>query len=113
MSALFHSYLCGRYAAEWLINMKIRRIILSVAAVLLLCTAVSAADYTDVSDMHWAYQQINYLDTEITGWLLQTGKDCHACGIPYALYPHRFPDRVEDGGGRGLVEIGLRGLQSA
>ena len=48
--------------------MKIRRIILSVAAVLLLCTAVSAADYTDVSDMHWAYQQINYLDTEITGY---------------------------------------------
>ena len=48
--------------------MKIRRIILSVAAVLLLCTAISAADYTDVSDMHWAYQQINYLDTEITGY---------------------------------------------
>ena len=48
--------------------MKIRRIILSVAAVLLLCTAVSAANYTDVSDMHWAYQQINYLDTEITGY---------------------------------------------
>ena len=48
--------------------MKIPRIILLVAAVLLLCTAVSAADYTDVSDMHWAYQQINYLDTEITGY---------------------------------------------
>ena len=48
--------------------MKIRRIILSVAAVLLLCTAVSAAEYTDVSDTHWAYKQIDYLSAEITGY---------------------------------------------
>ncbi len=27
MSALFHPYLCGRIAAEWLINMKIQEYI--------------------------------------------------------------------------------------
>ena len=48
--------------------MKIRNILFLVLAALLLCTAVSAAEYTDVSDTHWAYKQINYLDTEITGY---------------------------------------------
>lgn len=48
--------------------MKVRNILFLILASLLLCTAVSAAEYTDVADTHWAYQQINYLDTEITGY---------------------------------------------
>ena len=48
--------------------MKARNILFLSLASLLLCTAVSAAEYTDVSDAHWAYKQINYLDAEITGY---------------------------------------------
>ena len=48
--------------------MKVRNILFLILTSLLLCTAVSAAEYTDVSDTHWAYKQINYLDTEITGY---------------------------------------------
>ena len=48
--------------------MKARNILFLILASLLLCTAVSAAEYTDVSDAHWAYKQINYLDAEITGY---------------------------------------------
>lgn len=90
--------------------MKIRRIILSVAAVLLLCTAVSAADYTDVSDMHWAYQQINYLDTEITGYpdgSYKPEKSVSRAEFPHVVRPHCLPGRVEACGGRRMVEIGL------
>ena len=50
------------------LHMKVRNILVLVLASLLLCTAVSAAEYTDVSDAHWAYKQINYLDAEITGY---------------------------------------------
>ena len=48
--------------------MKVRNILFLVLASLLLCTAVSAAEYTDVSDTHWAYKQIDYLSAEITGY---------------------------------------------
>ena len=48
--------------------MKVRNILFLILASLLLCTAVSAAEYADVSDAHWAYKQINYLDAEITGY---------------------------------------------
>ena len=41
MSALFHPYLCGRIAAEWLINM--RKIFLTIAVCfLILCTGCKA-----------------------------------------------------------------------
>ena len=48
--------------------MKLRRLLIGFLTVLLLSAAVSAAEYTDVSDAHWAYKQINYLDAEITGY---------------------------------------------
>lgn len=48
--------------------MKVRNILFLVLVSLLLCTAVSAAEYTDVSDTHWAYKQIDYLSAEITGY---------------------------------------------
>ena len=48
--------------------MKVRNILFLVLASLLLCTAVSAAEYTDVSDTHWAYKQIDYLSAEINGY---------------------------------------------
>lgn len=48
--------------------MKLRRLFLALLTVLLLCAAVSAADYSDVSDAHWANEQIVYLKDEITGY---------------------------------------------
>ena len=48
--------------------MKLRRLFLAILTVLLLCAAVSAADYSDVSDAHWANKQIVYLKDEITGY---------------------------------------------
>ena len=48
--------------------MKVRNILFLILASLLLCTAVSAAEYTDVADTHWAHEQIEYLSTEITGY---------------------------------------------
>ncbi len=48
--------------------MKLRRLFLALLTVLLLGTAVSAADYSDVSDAHWANEQIVYLKDEITGY---------------------------------------------
>ncbi len=48
--------------------MKVRNILFLLLASLLLCTAVSAAEYTDVSDTHWANKQIVYLSAEITGY---------------------------------------------
>ena len=48
--------------------MKLRRLLIGFLTVLLLSAAVSAAEYSDVSDTHWAYKQINYLDAEITGY---------------------------------------------
>ena len=48
--------------------MKLRRLFLALLTVLLLRAAVSAADYSDVSDAHWANEQIVYLKDEITGY---------------------------------------------
>ena len=48
--------------------MKLRRLFLALLTVLLLSAAVSAADYSDVSDVHWANEQIVYLKDEITGY---------------------------------------------
>ena len=48
--------------------MKLRRLFLALLTVLLLCAAVSAADYSDVSDAYWANEQIVYLKDEITGY---------------------------------------------
>ena len=48
--------------------MKLRRLFLALLTVLLLSAAVSAADYSDVSDAHWANEQIVYLKDEITGY---------------------------------------------
>ena len=36
MSAYFHSYLCGRKAAEWLIDMELVKKVSAVAGVMLL-----------------------------------------------------------------------------
>ena len=48
--------------------MKLRRLLLALLTALLLSAAVSAADYSDVSDVHWANEQIVYLKDEITGY---------------------------------------------
>ena len=48
--------------------MKLRRLFLALLTALLLSAAVSAADYSDVSDVHWANEQIVYLKDEITGY---------------------------------------------
>ena len=48
--------------------MKLRRLFLALLTALLLSAAVSAADYSDVSDAHWANEQIVYLKDEITGY---------------------------------------------
>ena len=54
MSALFHPYLCGRIAAEWLIKMK-KFISMILALCLMVCvfSVVSSAD--DVSDNVFHY----------------------------------------------------------
>lgn len=57
--------------------MKVRNMLFLIAAALLLCTAVSAAEYTDVADTHWAYKQIDYLSAEITGYPDGTYKPEH------------------------------------
>ena len=48
--------------------MKLRRLLIGLLTVLLLSAAVSAAEYSDVSDTHWANEQIVYLQDEITGY---------------------------------------------
>ena len=48
--------------------MKLRRLLIGFLTVLLLSAAVSAAKYSDVSDTHWANEQIVYLQDEITGY---------------------------------------------
>ena len=48
--------------------MKLRRLLIGFLTVLLLSAAVSAAEYSDVSDTHWANVQIVYLQDEITGY---------------------------------------------
>ena len=48
--------------------MKLRRLLVGFLTVLLLSAAVSAAEYSDVSDTHWANEQIVYLQDEITGY---------------------------------------------
>ena len=95
--------------------MKARNILFLILASLLLCTAVSAAEYTDVSDAHWAYKQINYLDAEITGYPDGTYKPENTVTRAefLTLCPHRVPGRVEAGGERRLVEGCLFGLHRA
>ncbi|MDD7248502.1 MAG: S-layer homology domain-containing protein [Oscillospiraceae bacterium] len=48
--------------------MKPRRLLIGFLTVLLLSAAVSAAECSDVSDTHWANEQIVYLQDEITGY---------------------------------------------
>lgn len=48
--------------------MKLRRLLIGFLTVLLLSAAVSAAECSDVSDTHWANEQIVYLQDEITGY---------------------------------------------
>lgn len=48
--------------------MKLRRLLIGFLTVLLLSAAVSAAEYSVVSDTHWANEQIVYLQDEITGY---------------------------------------------
>ena len=48
--------------------MKLRRLLIGFLTVLLLIAAVSAAEYSDVSDTHWANEQIVYLQDEIIGY---------------------------------------------
>ena len=48
--------------------MKLRRLLIGFLTVLLLSAAVSATEYSDVSDTHWANEQIVYLQDEITGY---------------------------------------------
>ena len=48
--------------------MKLCRLLIGFLTVLLLSAAVSAAEYSDVSDTHWANEQIVYLQDEITGY---------------------------------------------
>lgn len=47
---------------------NLRKLLLALLTALLLCAAVCAADYTDVSDAHWAHDQIVYLKGEINGY---------------------------------------------
>lgn len=48
--------------------MKPRRLLIGFLTVLLLSAAVGAAECSDVSDTHWANEQIVYLQDEITGY---------------------------------------------
>ena len=48
--------------------MKLRRLLIGFLTVLLLSADVSAAECSDVSDTHWANEQIVYLQDEITGY---------------------------------------------
>lgn len=48
--------------------MKLRKLIFTLAALVLFCTAVCAGDYSDVPDTHWAREQIEYLSGEIAGY---------------------------------------------
>ena len=48
--------------------MKLRRLFLILGTLLLLSVMVSAGDYSDVADTHWASEQIAYLSDEITGY---------------------------------------------
>lgn len=48
--------------------MKLRKFFLILGIVLLLSVMVSASDYSDVADTHWASGQISYLSDEIAGY---------------------------------------------
>lgn len=48
--------------------MKARKLLLVIATIALLGTAVCAKDYKDVPDTHWARAQIAYLSDEIAGY---------------------------------------------
>ena len=48
--------------------MKARKLLFALLTILLLCASVHAASYSDVSDAHWAHDQIAYLETEIAGY---------------------------------------------
>lgn len=48
--------------------MKLRKLLLTIGTVLLLCTAVCAGNYSDVPDTHWAREEIEYLSNEIAGY---------------------------------------------
>ena len=48
--------------------MKARKLLLVIATIALLGTAVCAKDYKDVPDTHWAREQIAYLSDEIAGY---------------------------------------------
>lgn len=48
--------------------MKVRNILFLVLGVAAALHGSRAAEYTDVSDTHWAYKQIDYLSAEITGY---------------------------------------------
>ena len=90
--------------------MKLRRLFLALLTVLLLSAAVSAADYSDVSDAHWANEQIVYLKDEITGYpdgTYRPEKTVSRAEFLTRLCPHRLSGRVEAGGGRRMVETGL------
>ena len=74
--------------------MKLRRFLIGFLTVLLLSAAVSAAEYSDVSDAHWANEQIAGLYWEDSALHLS----CSPCARLYLHTDHRVTDTVLSNG---------------
>ena len=90
----------------------------SLLLLLLLCTAVSAADYTGRSRYALGVSdRSTILTTEITGYpdgSYKPEKSVTRAEFLTLVRPHRLPGRVEDGGERQTWwKSAYRGLQSA
>ncbi len=79
--------------------MKLRKFFLILGTVLLLSVMVSAGDYSDVPDSHWASGQIAYLSDEITGYpdgTFRPDKTVSRAEFVSLLARTAFPDELKN-----------------
>ena len=79
--------------------MKLRKFFLILGTVLLLSVMVSAGDYSDVADNHWASGQISYLSDEITGYpdgTFRPDKTVSRAEFVSLLARTAFPDELKN-----------------
>ena len=79
--------------------MKLRRLFLILGTVLLLSVMVSAGDYSDVPESHWASGQIAYLSDEITGYpdgTFRPDKTVSRAEFVSLLARTAFPDELKN-----------------
>ena len=91
--------------------MKLRRLFLILGTVLLLGVMVSAGDYSDVADTHWASGQIAYLSGEITGYpdgTFRPDKTVSRAEFVSLLARVAFPDELKNETGSTWWESAFR-----